>query len=203
MGWSVNSGWSASYQGISGSFTRSLLNYTNTGSTPQIVKTCYLGMATGYGTYTEGDRITGSGQPFTVYAAVTDSRGVTHTSDTLRVENRTSGGNYYNTERKTFTFGGVYVAAGATVTFTFYFTEVYPDYETVIILRYRGDSSTYGGSVSSAGLVRIYTGSGGDNGWHYAIPWVYTGSGGTNGWHQAMPWVYTGSGGTNGWHVST
>lgn len=52
------------------------------------------------------------------------------------------------------------------------------------------------------GLVRIYTGSGGDNGWHQAIPYVYTGSGGTNGWHQAMPYVYTGSGGTNGWHIA-
>lgn len=201
MGWSVNSGWSASYQGIDATFTRSLLNYTNTGSTPQFVKTCYIGLATGNGTYTQGDTITGYGYAYDVYVTAVDSNGATQTSDTITVSNKTSGGNYYNTETKTFTFGGVYVAPGATVVFTFNF--IRKSSPTIIIMRRRDDSSTYGGSVVNGGMVRIYTGSGGENGWHWATPYVYTGSGGTNGWHQATPYVYTGSGGTNGWHLSS
>lgn len=62
-------------------------------------------------------------------------------------------------------------------------------------------STTYSTSLVEyvGGVVRIYTGSGGENGWHTAIPHIYTSS----GWKQAMPYVYKGSGGENGWHIST
>ena len=62
--------------------------------------------------------------------------------------------------------------------------------------------ATYSYSTSASGKVRIYTGSGGENGWVYATPYIYTGTGPHNGWVQAIPYVYTGSGGQNGWNIA-
>lgn len=96
----------------------------------------------------------------------------------------------------TFTFSNPILMA-ANTTYNIWFSS--NDSDTTILCCKKAGYSC----VATEGAVRIYTGSGGDNGWHMAVPYVYTGSGGNNGWHQAIPYVYTGSGGTNGWHIST
>ena len=200
MAWSVGGDWNFSYQQISGSWNGVLLKYKNTSSTPQLVTACKIGMATGNGTYSGVTTVTGNGQPYNVYVKVTDSNGTSHTSNTITVSNKTSGSNNYTTQKKTFTFSGVYVAAGATVSFRFYFTETASGYP-VIILRDRNTSSTYGGTViNGGGLVRINI-DGTANGWKNAIPYVNV-DGTANGWKIAIPYINK-DGSATGWTICT
>lgn len=199
MAWSTHSDWNFSYQGIDATYSRNLLKYKNTGSTPQLITACKIGLASGNGTYTQGDTVTGYGYAYDVYVTVVDSNGTTHTSNTITVSNKTSGGNYYNTETKTFTFGGVYVAAGSTVTFRFHFTR--KSNPTIVVIRNRGDSSTYGGTViNGGGLVRINV-DGTANGWKNAIPYVNV-DGTANGWKLAIPYINK-DGTSTGWTICT
>ena len=158
-----------------------------------------IGLASGNGTYTQGDTVTGYGYAYDVYVTVTDSNGTSHTSNTITVSNKTSGGNYYNTETKTFTFGGVYVAAGATVTFRFHFTR--KSSPTIVVIRNRGDSSTYGGTViNGGGLVRINI-DGTASGWKSAIPYINV-DGTASGWKVAIPYINK-DGSASGWTICT
>ena len=189
MGWSPdNSGFSWSYHRLhkinesDNKFT--LLKYKNTNTaTPQVIKSVFVGMATGDGTYTQGSTVSGTGQPYKVWVTIKDSYGVTHTSNTITVSNKTNGGNDYTTQTKTFTFStDVIVDYGKEVSCVFHFQ--FSSESVVAIVRKYDDSSTYGGSVTNTNMVKIYA----DGSWKNAVPYVYD----DGSWKIARAYVYSG-----------
>ena len=158
MGWSsiTSSGnWTWTYNHIgSTTLTRTMLSYKNDNSYPVIINSCYLTLGTGKGTFDQGDKVTGSGLQYTVYATVS---GVD--SNTLTVSN-IANTSYSGVEKKTFTFNSpVIVSAGSTVNITFKFTGTGTG--CVVIAHGRNNSSYYGGTVSNAQCKVSYKPNGG------------------------------------------
>lgn len=192
--------WKWSYMGINATASRRMLNYYNDTGKAKRISSVYFQMGSGNDTFTQGDTVIGKGYDYQAYLTIVDSRGVTHTSNTHTIGNDVNT-SYSGLLKYTFTFDTVvYVNAGATVQIYMHFIRLT---SPTCVVAYKYGSDPYGGSIVDPGAVRIYTGSGGDSGWHWAIPYIYTGSGGDKGWHQATPYVYTGSGGDRGWHLSS
>lgn len=184
MGWSSyqveSTGWNWSYiQYEAGTKSRIMLTYYNDTESPVNIKDCFINM--GAGTSGSFGGYWAATTSYQAYASFSDSSGTTHTSNTITINNAIS--SYSGVTKKTFTFSTAsYVAPGATIYITVYFII---SAMTVVIAYYRGNSSSYGGTVSSAGLVKIWNGST----WVNAIPYIYNGS----TWVQAIPYVYNGS----------
>ena len=189
MGWSAGSDWNWTWNATSKIQNGSLimLSYYNDTGAPVLIQNCYLRLGTGDSSIDVGS-FKGNSITYYVTASGTGTDGVSRSSSELTINNSTDyDGNGIQT--KTFTFTSpIYCAAGGTVNISMYF-RMPTTWRCVVTARQRTDSSTFGGSVSSAGLVRIYTSSG----WKTAIPYVYSG-----GWKQAIPYVYSG-----GWKISS
>lgn len=174
------SGWSFSYiQYGAGTKTRDALSYYNDTGKPVSLDSVYLYFGVGAsGSFGGLSSVQGA---YTVTVSFTDSKGVTHTSNAQTVSNVIYA--YGNVAKKTFTFSSKsYIAAGATVTIkvTFNIAKSY----NVVVWYNRNSSSYYGGSVSSAGVVKVRVG----NEWKDAIPYVWA-----NGkWNPAVAYVYNG-----------
>ena len=161
MGWSTASGWEWSYNGQwnnSGQLVKTMLSYKNTSSTPQMITSVYLQLAAGTGTYTDstgtGQTATGNGTSYTAVASITVN-GTTYKSNTLTITQVTNSGAYTPISTKTFTFDNPpVVAVNATVSVTFTFTR--STSQTIVIARKRTDSSTYGGTTSTATYTITY-----------------------------------------------
>lgn len=192
MGWSAGSEWTWTWSAMANiqNGSRIMLSYYNDTGKPVLIQTCYLRLGTGDSSIDVGS-FTGNSVPYYVTASATGTDGVTRSSQEVTVANSTTYGGS-GIETKTFNFAspGVYVAAGSTVNISMYF-RMPTTWRCVVTARQRNDSSTFGGSVTSAGMVRIWNGSS----WVSATPYIYNGS----TWVQAMPYVYNGS----SWVLST
>lgn len=184
MGWASykveGTGWNWSYiQYEAGTKSRIMLSYYNDTGNPVNINSCFIKM--GAGTSGSFGGYWAATTSYQCYATFTDSNGTVHTSNTLTINNAIS--SYSGVTAKTFTFSSAsYVAPGATIYVTLYFI---CSAMTVVIAYYRDTASSYGGTVSSAGIVRLWNGSS----WVAATPYVWNGS----SWVQAIPYVWNGS----------
>lgn len=114
--------WSASYVSAAASqyASTAMFYYKNTSSSTETIKSMTASMGTGNGTYTWGDTVTGSGAAISVWFTANGIK-----SNTKSVTNKVgtasgSGGTYPPTSQMydyTFTFSGLEVGAGETVSF--------------------------------------------------------------------------------------
>ena len=192
MGWSIvgteGHGCNFSYWvpagGTSTTRGQMMVYYNDTGK-PVSINSCFMYFSTGSGTY---GSYSGAGKTYYITASITDSTGKTVSSSEQTINNISYNSSYDNMKKIEWTFSEmVLVNPGATVYVQMTFRV--PNWSTAVLCAGTWDSSYYGGSVSTAGAVRIYTSSG----WKTAIPYVYNG-----GWKQAIPYVYNG-----GWKISS
>lgn len=158
MGWSsiTSSGnWTWTYNHVgSTTLVRTMLSYTNDNDYPVIINSCYLTLGTGKGTFSQGDTVSGSGLPYTVYATASGIN-----SNTLTISNIVNT-SYSGVEKKTFSFNSpVIVNVGSKVNITFTF--VGSGTGCIVIAHGRNNSSYYGGTVSKSQCTVSYKANGG------------------------------------------